>query len=207
MRGVTAASGPAGPARFQVHRLGLGLVLGWFFLVAAGIALVNALAFAREAPWGDRVGAALLALALGGVSYVLGVRPLVAEQPTRVVVANPLRTTEVPWGCVTEVDLTDVVRIHAGDLVVRCFALPRRGRPPGGTRTALGSAPLVGKDPDQAAHGTRTFETTDRLQERAAELGPSSPGEARSGWAPAGAGVAVAAAVAAVVGAVLLWVS
>jgi hypothetical protein len=83
-----------------------------------------------------RVDADLL-LGLGAVclvSYVFGVRPGVLEEVDGVAVRNPLRTFRVPWGSVTDVDVTDVLRVHAAGRVVRCFAIPRRRPAPSQAR-------------------------------------------------------------------------
>ena len=76
-------------------------------------------------------------LAVASLAYVLGVRPGVLEGIQGIDVRNPLRTTTVGWGSVTRVDVTDVLRIHAGAGVVRCFAIPRRRPKPPRTSSAV----------------------------------------------------------------------
>jgi hypothetical protein len=77
----------------------------------------------------------LVELAACLLAYVLGVRPAVQEEVDGLAVRNPLRTHRVSWRAVTNVDVTDVLRIHVGGTVVRCFAVPRRRpKPPAGER-------------------------------------------------------------------------
>lgn len=114
--------GATGPD-YQGHYLTTGRFVAFFVIVICllGVANIVVNGDAGSSP-GDVLG--LLAVAL--VAYVLGVRPGVLEDVDGVRVRNPLRTSMVPWGSVTDVDVTDVLRVHTGDGVVRCFAVPRR---------------------------------------------------------------------------------
>lgn len=137
---------------FQAHHLTSGRFVAWFVVAVA-------LLGAAEIVWSGEARAYLGGLlAIGAVclvSYDLGLRPAVLEDVDGVCVRNPLRTCQIPWGSVTNVDVTDVLRVHSSDQVVRCFAVPRRrphpqrpalglGRPPsdfGFSDAAGGSAP------------------------------------------------------------------
>ena len=113
----------------QVHRLGFGLLLAWFF-ATVGVVAVGSGLLATSAPVGQRLSSVLAGVAVLCGCWVLGFRPVVAEEPTRVLVRNPLRDAVVPWGAVTGVLLRDVVVLDTPVGEVRCYALPRRGRPP-----------------------------------------------------------------------------
>jgi hypothetical protein len=43
------------------------------------------------------------------------------------VVRNPFRTTTIPWGAVTRIDLTDALRIHTGPRITRAWSVDRGG--------------------------------------------------------------------------------
>jgi len=90
---------------------------------------------------GTYLSGMLAAAAICLVAYDLGLRPAVLEEIDGVCVRNPLRTTVIPWSSVTNVDVTDVLRVHAGDTVVRCFAVPRRRPHPDRPALGLGRPP------------------------------------------------------------------
>lgn len=109
-------------ANVRTHRLGLGQGLAWAWFAVAVVFAVDAV---RRADGRDLLVILLVLTAASLVAYVFGLRPAVVEEPTRVLVVNPMRTVAVPWAAVTDVDVTDVLRVHAGPSVVRCFAVPR----------------------------------------------------------------------------------
>jgi hypothetical protein len=111
---------------YRVHHLTTGRVVAVLLMFAVAFSVVD---LVRRGALGSTVPGLLFLLGGCCLGYVLGLRPAVAESVDAVEVRNPLRTTRIPWASITDVDVTDVMRIHAGDLVVRCFALPRR-RPP-----------------------------------------------------------------------------
>jgi Bacterial PH domain len=125
----------AAPApQFEVHYLAAGRLVAWF-VVAVGVLGILDIVFSGDVR--DSRGLLLGIVAICLLAYVLGLRPAVVEDVGGVRVRNPLRTSLVPWGSVTNVDVTDVLRVHAGTTVVRCFAIPRRR--PRSTRPALGA--------------------------------------------------------------------
>lgn len=108
---------------YQGHYLTSGRFVA---IVVVAVCALGALDIVRT---GDAGSDARGLLGLAGLclfSYVLGLRPGVLEEIDGVLVRNPLRSTRVPWGAITNVDVTDVLRIHAGDQTIRCFAVPRR---------------------------------------------------------------------------------
>jgi hypothetical protein len=60
------------------------------------------------------VAAAILLLATGA-AYVTAQRPRIIADKTGVTVRNPLRDHRIGWGCVAEVDLADLLRIHCDE--------------------------------------------------------------------------------------------
>nr|WP_221308273.1 PH domain-containing protein [Nocardiopsis mwathae] len=100
-------------------------VLGWVWIGVVVLLLIDLLVNG-----GDRaalIAAAVLLCTVGG-TYVLWLRPRVVPQDDGVRVVNPMRETFVPWSAFTWADVTDVLRIHAGDRVVRSWPLrePKR---------------------------------------------------------------------------------
>ena len=127
------ASGPA--PHFQVHRSGFSVVLGYVFVVVGALMVLDGVTHGSS---GHVAVVILLGIAVIAASVALGVRPSVAETAAGVVIDNPLRTTVVPWSQLTDADISDVLRVHAGDQVVRCFAVPRKGRPSARSSLSLG---------------------------------------------------------------------
>jgi hypothetical protein len=111
---------------YRVHHLTTGRVVAVLLLFAVAFSFVDVV---RRGALGSTLPGLLFLLGGCSLGYLLGLRPAVAEAVDAVEVRNPLRTTRIPWAAVTDVDVTDVLRVHAGEVVVRCFALPRR-RPP-----------------------------------------------------------------------------
>lgn len=188
----------------QVHRLGLGRFVAVLWFIGAGLALFDII---RRGALGDYAGPALALVASGLVAYAFGVRPAVIEELERVTVRNPLRTVHLPWAAVTGADVTDVLRLHAGELVVRCFAVPfsrptRPSRIAGGAGALTGLSPLPSRDaePTDSAGPLvgRAGTLADRLMDLAGEYGRAGEGEAgavREEWAPDGAGLVALAVV------------
>jgi len=126
------------PPDYQAHHLTSGRFVAWFVVVVAVMGAVDIVVS------GDARAYAAGLLVIGAVclvAYVLGLRPAVLEEIDRVCVRNPLRTCEIPWGSVTNVDVTDVLRVHSTERVVRCFAVPRRRPRPQRPALGLGRPP------------------------------------------------------------------
>ena len=199
-----AVARPGQPV-FQVHRLTTGRMVAWAVVAAALIVLVDA---SRRHALGASSGALLVLLAICLVAYVLGFRPAVAESPTGLEVRNPLRTTDVPWGAVADVVVTDVVCLHTTGGVVRCFALPRRRPSPGvrGPSAQTYGFTLPDQEPDRLGAPRpgvpRAQAVAERFLELARRFQATSAGDPAVRIAPD----AVAALVAAVVAALLAFV-
>lgn len=111
----------------QVHRSTFAVTFGVVFVVVGLLMVGDGVAHRSS---GHALTVAMLGLGVIAGSVVIGIHPSVAETATGVVVTNPLRTSVVPWSELTDADITDVLRVHAGATVIRCFAVPRKGRPP-----------------------------------------------------------------------------
>lgn len=59
--------------------------------------------------------------------YAVGWRPAVLAGTDNVVVRNPFRTTTIPWSAVTDIDLTDALRIHTARGLTRAWSVDRGG--------------------------------------------------------------------------------
>jgi len=156
---------------YQGHYLTAGRGVAWTVIAVCAFSAVDLLRSGQG-------GASLPALAVLGatvlVSYDLGLRPAVLEQVEGVCVRNPLRTCLIPWGSVTSVDVTDVLRLHCQDLVVRCFAIPRRRpRPriaalgPGRPMSGMGSFEPAGASASRHPTLPRAEMVAQRLRSRA----------------------------------------
>lgn len=191
----------AGVTDLRIHRLGFGLVVALVFAAVGVLALLNGLLSGSE-ELRLRLSAIFAGSAILLLCWVFGLRPTVAEEPARLLVRNPLSTSSVPWGAVTDVVLTDVVVVETtGEVPVRCFALPRRGRPSMSMGSSASLQPLPPKAQMEEAMN-RNEEVVSRLRELAETLGPSAPGPVSRAWAVDGLGglvVGLVLAVAAVV--------
>lgn len=161
-------------ADLRVHRLGMGRLVGTTIAVVALLGLLDLVR--RGQLGGDDLPLGLLCLALIGLCYLLGLRPAVLELSEALVVRNPLRTAMIPWPAITEVTITDVVVVSAGEQEVRCFALPRRGR--GGRPSGVlnPGAPGLVDQPPAAPRGT--WVVAERLRSQAEQLGVGHAGGA-----------------------------
>jgi hypothetical protein len=160
--------------QYLAHHLTAGRATAWFVIAVAALGAVDII---RSGETGTYLAGLLVAAAICLVCYDLGLRPAVLEDIDGVCVRNPLRTTVIAWSSVTAVDVTDVLRVHAGDRVVRCFAVPRRrprpqrpalglGRPP--TEFGFGDmAPPAAKGRSSGPPVSRSDTIASRLRERA----------------------------------------
>ncbi|PSK97020.1 PH (Pleckstrin Homology) domain-containing protein [Murinocardiopsis flavida] len=95
-------------------------VLGWVWVVVAALLLIDVLLNGRD--HASVIAAAVLLVTLGG-DYVLWLRPRVVPTEAGVRIINPMREAFVPWSAFTWADVTDVLRVHAGDQVFRSWPL------------------------------------------------------------------------------------
>ena len=112
-----------------------------------------------------RTVSGLLVAAVIGILMVLAyvglVRPSVTLSPEHLLLRNHLRDHTIPWSKVTGVDVTDILRVHAGDdrfrapgvqLVMRDLRKQRVG----GRKLSAESSDLPGRvrrQPDREPHG------------------------------------------------------
>ena len=160
-----------GPVVVRSHRLGGGRFLAWFIVLVAVAAGVQSLVAGDGA---QKLVGAFAATSVTALCVLLGMRPRVLELPLELEVRNPLRTAHLPWPAITEIDAVDVVRVTAGELVVRCFALPRRDRRPivSGMASFFGGRPLPDNEPMRTA--VTTGDVVESLRRRAGSLGAGS---------------------------------
>jgi hypothetical protein len=120
--GQNAAVTPQTP-EFIAHRLTSGRFVAFFIM---GVTIYGAADAVRRHQLGDAAPVVLVLVGISLIAYVLGVRPAVIEDLRGIIVRNPVRTSEIPWGAVIDVDVVDVLRVHTDSGVVRCFSVPRR---------------------------------------------------------------------------------
>ncbi len=169
------------------YRSTMTQLAGWFIVVCAALGIVDAVVRASA---GSRLGTVLLALGAALVAWAWALRPVVSEQGEQLVVVNPLRTSSLPWSSITDVDGVDVVRVTAGDLVVRCFAMPRRMRLDRGSVTS--------------ASPRAVFDPVARLRDMASSLGQHGDAPPRQWWAWPAVGATATGLVLAAVGLALM---
>jgi hypothetical protein len=138
--GENAPVSPTPPPDYRVYRLTTGRLVAVILMFAVAFGALDTI---RRGAFVSTLPGLLFMLGGCALSYAYGLRPAVLEGIEGVVVRNPLRTARVPWTSVTAIDVTDVLRVHAGATEVRCFALPRR-RPPATTRSSPRSVGPVG---------------------------------------------------------------
>lgn len=130
------SSQPARPlGEPQVFRLTAPRVLWWAWLV---FALINITGLAFGAPGRLALDVAALLATITGVMYACALRPRLVADDDGILIRNPLRDFQVPWGAVAAVDVGDWVRVHcaapavggAGHKTIESWALfaPARKR-------------------------------------------------------------------------------
>jgi hypothetical protein len=180
-------------ADYQSHYLTSGRFVSFTIIV---VCVLGAADIIRSGDTGADLAFLLVELAACLLAYVLGIRPAVHEEIDGVSVRNPLRTHHLSWHAVTNVDVTDVMRIHVGDTVVRCFAVPRRRpKPPRAERQMRDYGFPSAKPSDKGAGGSghgplisRADAVSMRLRERseafpAAQGQPAADRDVSSAWA------------------------
>jgi hypothetical protein len=86
-------------------------------MVIGSLALIDIVVEWRT--MGGLVAACLIAL-LMLAAYVGLFRPSVTLRPQNLLIRNHLRDHVVPWNLITDVDMTDILRVHTGDRKLRC---------------------------------------------------------------------------------------
>ncbi|TQN32944.1 PH (Pleckstrin Homology) domain-containing protein [Haloactinospora alba] len=165
----------------------LSRFLGWAWVVLAALLLVD-LAL-NGAGRQSLVAGAVVLLTVGG-AYVLWLRPRVVPALSGVRLVNPLRETFVPWPAFTWADVTDVLRVHAGERVFRSWPLreTKRARVRQNLRRANGYADAPDEDPSRmrpaelAAKQLR--DEAERCRARPGAGGGSDTEEPVTSWSP-----------------------
>ncbi|RCV49666.1 PH domain-containing protein [Marinitenerispora sediminis] len=144
-------------------------VLGWIWIAVVLLNLIDLAVRGRS--YAAVVAGAVLLLSAGAV-YVLALRPRVVATDRGVRVVNPLREVFVPWAAFTWADVTDVLRVHAGDQVFRSWPLreTRRARVRDNLRRAASSADVTAVD-DRDPRDMRPTELVARQLRQEAERG------------------------------------
>jgi hypothetical protein len=101
-----AADAAGGP---QTFRSPTALIAWWVWVLFAAANLIDLAVQGRD--YASLVAAAILLLATGGV-YVVAQRPRLIADDAGITIRNPLRDHHIGWAGVTQVDLTDLLRVH-----------------------------------------------------------------------------------------------
>lgn len=89
----------------------VGWIFGWVWMAFAVFNVVDIL----RHPWdrGSAYAGSIL-LFVSGLVWVISLRPRLRADPDRVLIRNPLRDIEIPWGAIDEIGSHDTVRIATG---------------------------------------------------------------------------------------------
>ena len=94
----------------QVFRSPTAVIVWWVWLLFAAANLIDLAVQGREHL--SLVAAAILVL-VTGIAYVTAQRPRVIADGAGITIVNPLRDHHIGWAGVTQVDLADLLRVHA----------------------------------------------------------------------------------------------
>jgi hypothetical protein len=94
----------------QVFRSPTAILVWWVWLLFAVANLIDLAVQGRDHL--SLVAAAILVL-VTGIAYVTAQRPRVIADSAGITIVNPLRDHHVGWAGVTQVDLADLLRVHA----------------------------------------------------------------------------------------------
>ncbi|UOE22080.1 PH domain-containing protein [Thermobifida halotolerans] len=160
--------------------------MGWAWMAVSVLLLVDLVV--RGTDMRAVVSGAVLLITVGA-AYVLAVRPKVVATEEGVRLVNPLREVFVPWTAFTWADVTDVLRVHAGDQVFRSWPLREGKRSE--VRENLRRAGGFGEDRDDPREMRPTERVAWILRGEAERRRARSAGGAREGaagptvvWAP-----------------------
>jgi Bacterial PH domain len=93
----------------QTFRSPIAVVIWWLWLLFAAANLADLAVQGRDHT--SVVAVAILVLATG-IAYVTALRPRIIADSAGITVVNPLRDHHVGWAGVTNVDLSDLLRVH-----------------------------------------------------------------------------------------------
>lgn len=86
-----------------------GWVLGWVWMAFAAYNVVDILRHTFDR---DSAVAGSVLLLVSALVFVISLRPRLRADAERVLIRNPLRDVEIPWGAVTGVEARDTVRVQ-----------------------------------------------------------------------------------------------
>jgi hypothetical protein len=148
-------------------------ITGAIVLVIGALGLLDVLLEWRTAT--GLLVASIIAM-LMVLAYVGLVRPSVTLSPEHVLLRNHLRDHRIPWSQVTGVDVTDILRVHAGDarfrapgvqLVMRDLRKQRVGGRKLGSENSISKADFV----------------VNRIETHQEQYAQKSQGDVVTGWA------------------------
>ncbi|MDT0304598.1 PH domain-containing protein [Streptomonospora wellingtoniae] len=152
-----------------------GRVLGWGWVAAVALLLFD---LALRGSGASSLVAGAVLLITVGVAYVLWLRPRVVPTAEGVRLVNPLRDTFVPWSEFTWADVTDVLRVHAGERVFRSWPLRENRRAnvrENLRRAGDGPAPLLDTGADADPRSMRPVDLAARRLREEAERRKADP--------------------------------
>ena len=94
----------------QVFRSPTAVIVWWVWVLFAVANLIDLAVQGRDRL--SLVAAAILVL-VTGIAYVTAQRPRVIADSAGITIVNPLRDHHIGWAGVTQVDLADLLRVHA----------------------------------------------------------------------------------------------
>ncbi|NYI97669.1 PH domain-containing protein [Streptomonospora nanhaiensis] len=168
-------------------------VLGWVWIGV--VVLLMADLVLNGSGRSSLIAGAVLLVTAGG-AYTLWLRPRVVPTDEGVRLVNPLRDTFVPWSAFTWADVTDVLRVHAGEAVFRSWPLreTRRSRVRENLLRARDGGPVPDDDAGQDPRAMRPVDLAARRLRQEAERRKAAPAPASGGgsaearpvtvWAP-----------------------
>jgi hypothetical protein len=143
----------------RVYRSTGALVLWWSWVVLAALALGDLLIQGRDLL---SLRLAFGVLTVTGLTFACALWPRVTADDARIMVRNPFRDYDIPWGAVRGIYLGDAVEVQCAregakkDKTVYCWAVtaPRRARTRAQLRTQTGRrrslSPDYGRLPEAA---------------------------------------------------------
>jgi hypothetical protein len=127
-----------------------------------------------------RTAGGLMVAALIGIlmvfAYVGLVRPTITLTKERLLIRNHLRDHEVPWNKITDVDVTDILRVHTDLGKIRCPAVQLVMRDM--RKQRVGGRKLR----DDSSISRADF-VVNRIETHIDQYGPSAEGEIVTTWA------------------------
>ena len=125
------------------------------------------------------LGGLLVAAVIGllmALAYTGLVRPSVTLRPQGLLIRNHLRDHEVPWNRITDVDVTDILRVHTAQGMVRAPGVQLVMRD-------LRKQRVGGRKLSADSSLSRADFVVDRIESHIELYGPKAEGETVTSWA------------------------